>query len=283
MDITSVSDFLAKCFSGPHYKRKKAAVFYHGTSEIFPRETRHIPSLYYPPNEFYKNEERIFYEILSIFPDETRPQRTTIEKLILMKHYNIPTRIMDISKNALISLFFACFADKGQEKSMEKDGIVSVYTVPEEDISFCDSDSVTILANIAKRQESFKCDITMPLKEFNSQGPIQQLLNDIRQDKAGFAPEIDPHTINSVLCLRPSMNNPRIIRQDGYFFLFGIKGEKKNCADMPPEWIGEPIIIPAKYKKSILKELDAMGINEGFVYPDFDHVNNVLRRRYGIQ
>jgi hypothetical protein len=76
------------------------------------------------------------------------------------------------------------------------------------------------------------------------------------------------------------MNNPRIVRQDGYFFLFGVDGEKKNCAQLPQKWIKTPIVIPAKYKGAILEELDTMNINEAFVYPDFEHVNNVIRRRY---
>jgi hypothetical protein len=76
------------------------------------------------------------------------------------------------------------------------------------------------------------------------------------------------------------MNNPRIIRQDGYFFLFGIQGEKKNPATLPQEWIQSPLTVPARYKKAILAELDALNINEGYMYPDFQHVNEVLRKRY---
>jgi hypothetical protein len=76
------------------------------------------------------------------------------------------------------------------------------------------------------------------------------------------------------------MNNPRIIRQDGYFFLFGVDGEKKNCAKLPQGWIKTSMIIPQKYKKPILNELDTMNINEGFVYPDFEHINHVIRHRY---
>jgi hypothetical protein len=77
------------------------------------------------------------------------------------------------------------------------------------------------------------------------------------------------------------MNNPRIVRQQGYFFLFGIDGKKEKCAKLKNDWIKDPIVIPADCKKPILKELEWMGYNEGFFYPDFEHVNNVLRTRYG--
>jgi hypothetical protein len=274
--IQSVSRCINTCHQ---FSRKEDHVlFYRGVNEIF--GTAHIPSLYYPPHEFYKNEDKILGEAISIFPDELLAQKTMVEKLIMMQHYNLPTRILDISKNVLVPLFFSCFADKGQDASKTKDGIVYVYEVPEYEISFCDSDTVTILANIAKRPAPFKIKSFTDWKDFNEQGEIKQLLHEIRQEKPDFEAHIDTTEINSVVCLRPRMNNPRIIRQDGHFFLFGVDGEKKNCARLPQKWIKDEMVIPAKYKEEILNELDAMNINEAFVYPDFEHVNNVIRRRY---
>jgi hypothetical protein len=107
------------------------------------------------------------------------------------------------------------------------------------------------------------------------------LVYDIQEEKPHFHPLILPEDLSSVVCLRPRMNNPRIIRQDGYFFIFGINGEKKHCAKMKADWIKDPIVIPAKHKKTILEELDKMDYNEGFFYPDFEHASGVIRRRYG--
>jgi hypothetical protein len=259
--------------------QKGRVLFYRGVNEIFP--SPHIPSLYYPPDNFYENEDKILNETISIFPDELLAQKTTVEKLILIQHYGFPTRIINISKNVLVALFFACFADKGQDASRGKDGIIYVYEVAENTISFCDSDTVSILANIAKRPAPFKISPCSNWREFNEQPEIKQLGHEIRQEKSDFDLHIDGfHAINSVVCLRPRMNNPRIIRQDGCFFLFGVNGEKKNCSKLPQEWIKTSIIIPAKYKERILDELDSMNINEGFVYPDFEHINNAIRRRY---
>jgi hypothetical protein len=283
MEITSISGFMEKCFGNSLLKKDSVTVFYRGVNEIFPRETRHIPSLYYPPNRFYEHEDTIFKEAISIFPDELLAQHLTIEKLFLMQHYNFPTRILDMSKNPLVSLFFACFADKGQQASLEKDGIICVYAVPTADIKFSDSDTVSILANLCKRSNTFsvKNIVHLDRDNFNKEEEVLYLVYDIQEEKPQFHPLVQPKDINSVVCLRPRMNNPRIIRQDGYFFLFGIDGEKKNCAKMPSDWIKDPIIIPSRYKESILEELDKMDFNEGFFYPDFEHVNNVIRRRYG--
>jgi hypothetical protein len=291
MEIKSVSDFMARCFANPLLKKDGVSVFYRGVNKIYPAETRHIPGLYYPPNRFYEHEDEIFRETVSIFPDELLAQKLTVEKLFLMQHYRFPTRLLDISKNPLVDLFFACFADKGKEASFKDDGVVYVYAVPTKEIKFADSDAVSILANLCKRPHNgFVIDKKYNIKRdateeerlaFNKEEAIQYLVYDIQEEKPHFHPLVQPKTIGSVVCLRPRMNNPRIIRQDGYFFLFGVNGDKEHCAKMNADWIKDPIIIPAKYKKPILEELGKMDLDEGFFYPDFEHVSEVICRRYG--
>jgi hypothetical protein len=290
MAVESISGYLEKCFANPLLKKDGVTVFYRGVNRQFSKETRHIPGLYYPPNTFYEKEDVIFREVVSIFPEEMLAQHLTIEKLFIMQHYSFPTRILDMSKNPLVSLFFACFAYKGQEASLNEDGVVYVYAVPEEKIKFSDSDTVSVLANLCKRPNTFSIDKKYNIKgeatedtrrAFNKEEEILYLVYDIQEEKPHFHPLIQPSDINTVVCLRPRLNNPRIIRQDGYFFLFGIKGKKKNCAELPSDWIKTPIIIPAKYKKSILAELDKMDFNESFFFPDFEHANSVIRKRYG--
>jgi len=177
----------------------------------------------------------IFNETVSLFPDEMSAQKLTVEKLILMQHFRFPTRIMDISKNPLIGLFFSCFADRGQEKSLEKDGIVYVYAVSNYAISYCDSDTVTILVNLCKlTNEEKRIDSSLSDRAFNEQPTIKRLLHCIRQDKPDFASHIDPGETDGVVCLRPRMNNPRIIKQDGYFFLVRFQGQKRNLFQITP-------------------------------------------------
>jgi hypothetical protein len=254
-------------------------VFYRGVNRIF-RENPHTPSLYYPPNRFWEHEDTIFKEVISVFPEEMRRQALTVEKLFVMRHYGFPTRILDISVNPLVDLFFACFADKGDEASLEKDGIVYTYAVPTDEIKFSDGDTVAFLANICKLSSTGKHS----LNKKDNEDALAYLAYEVKQERNGFAAEYlswDADGLNQVVCLRPRMNNPRIIRQQGFFFLFGIKDEKKNCAKMPDEWIKGSIIIPASSKETILRELASMGYDEGFFYPDYEHFNNVIRRRYG--
>jgi hypothetical protein len=278
--INSTPDFLETCFKRSPADKDRIRVFYRGSNHRICTNTPHIPGIYYHEN-YIKNESAIFNEVISVFPQEMLAQKLTVEKLILMQHYRFPTRILDISRNPLIALFFACFDDAGQDYS-NQDGIVNVYAVPEDDIKCCDSDTVTVLANLCRMTDDFSISDLSVLSTgaFNKNWQIQDLLHRIQEDSPGYLPVIKKETFEEVVCLRPRMNNPRIIMQEGCFFLFGIRGQKTKCAVLPEKWIEAPLTIPANAKSRILKELGAMGLNEGFVYPDFEHVSHVIKGRY---
>jgi hypothetical protein len=278
MEATSVPDFLSKCLKNAPPDKEGVSVFYRGINMIPPKGKEHLPSLYHAKGNLYEHEDDIFNEIISVFPEQMLAQKLTVEKLFLMRHYGFPTRLLDISKNPLVDLFFACFADKGCENTKNKDGVVYIYGFPTDDIKYSDSDTVTMLANI--------CKISSKKFREDYEKASGALVFEIQQERIGFHKEImeeenkKNNVLDKVVCVRPRMNNPRIIRQDGCFFLFGIKDEKANCAKMPQGWIKDKIIIPWQCKENILADLDTMNNNESFFYHDFEHLNDVIRRRY---
>jgi hypothetical protein len=281
-EITSIEEFIERCFL---YKENDLAghtLFFRGVNRIYPVETRHVPSIYYPAYHYIENEDIIFKDVLAQFPDEMLRQETAVEKLILMQHVGFPTRLMDISKNPLISLFFACYAEYNSDPSFNNDGVVYVFLVPNPDIAYCDSNTVSIIANLAKCPYSFSTRDTrsMSTAEFNNTDHILRLLDEIRGEKPWFRPRIKPADINTAICLHPRMNNARIVRQDGHFFVFGIDEEKGRCAKLNPNWERTPIVISKDAKKRILKQLDRLNIDEEFVYPDYAHSSLYHQRQY---
>jgi hypothetical protein len=282
MEISSVSDFIAKCLSYNTRKYNTAGdrvLFFRGSF----REYKTIqPSIYYSENRI-KNEHRIYREIIAEYSQEMVSYKTTIEKQILMQHYEIPSRVLDISKNPLVSLFFACYAQEGFVDA-KQDGIVQVFSVPRKEIKYCDSDSVCLIANLCKRPGPYNIQpyLNLDKEAFNEVEEIQYLVHDARDDKSYLQNLVDPKTLGEVLCLYPAMNNPRIIRQDGYFFLFGIDGEKTKPAKINPDWIGEKLRIPYSRKEPILKELEMLNINEAFLYADLKHLSNHILKRYPV-
>jgi hypothetical protein len=279
MEIKGVTKFIERCFSyndRNDSNSKDNVLFFRG------EHTEHkelLPSIYQPKYDI-NDEDTIFKEIVAAFPEGMLAQRTTVEKLILMQHMDFPTRILDTSKNPLVGLFFSCYRKEKIER--ETDGRVYVFSVPKKEIKFCDSDAVCIVSNICKRPAEFSIKNIAHLgrDEFNEEEEIQYLIHEAREDKPYFQNLALPEDINSVICLHPSMNNPRIIRQDGYFFLIGIDGEKKKHAKINENWIIDKIKIPREAKPQIMKELDSLNINETFLFPDYEHFAKIILDRY---
>lgn len=118
-------------------------------------------------------------------------------------------------------------------------GRLLFFRVPNNDIKYYDSDTVSILANISKRPSSFDIEEikTMDIEEFNKQEEIGYLIHEIKEEKSYFQPIINPKDIERVVAVKVKQSNSRIIKQSGAFFIFGINGVKSQPAIIPNEWI----------------------------------------------
>lgn len=68
------------------------------------------------------NDERNMIEMAKFkLPDVFRNDQTPLELLALLQHHGIPTRLLDVTENALVALYFACCSN------YEKDGEVIVF------------------------------------------------------------------------------------------------------------------------------------------------------------
>lgn len=237
------------------------------------------PSIYRDP-KWIEDEHRIFREIVMKCPNDFSGAKTTFEKLVKMQHYSLPTRLLDLTSNPLVALFFAA------NQYPDKDGKVLIFKVPMNEIKYYDSDTVSILANLAKRPKDFDIEKIRDLEEnsFNQEEHIKYLLHEIKEEKPYFEPVIDKKDIESVVCVKPKLDNPRIIRQDGAFFIFGINGKKTIPAKIPDDYLvtdesSQLIIKEQKGKEKILTQLARLGINEATMFPEIDSVSKYIKEK----
>jgi hypothetical protein len=268
---SSGSDYL-KCFRGQRDS------FWSNVAGIFRPDLK----------ELLKNEKRAVRDLISVQPHEFASDETMFDRLVRMQHFGLPTRLLDVSLNALVALYFA--ADPGPDGELS-DGMVTAFAIPLEREKYYDSDSVSCLANLAnmtfeekdeiyRLRESLKGDISSArnIKKFNESGVIKRLHQFIRSEKPYFLPIIDPLDLFKPYYVHPKMSNRRILAQSGAFILYGISPPK---AMFFPYLIEETqFVVPQDEKRRIREDLDNLGINESTLFPEIDKAATWIKNDY---
>lgn len=223
------------------------------------------------------NEARMLKELIVRCPNDFDDSSSTFQTLVKMQHYGLPTRLLDITSNPLVALYFACTRHEGDHEDGEV--IVTSFDI-EREVKYYDSDTVSIISNLSRRPIDFEFPLVKDADGFNENKSIRLLLHDIRQDRPYFAPEIVPSDLGRVICVKPKLDNPRIIRQDGAFLLFGINGDKTRPAKLEEKLVVARIKINKEKKKELAMQLEALGISKATLFPEIEQVATHLKAAY---
>ncbi|WP_338952880.1 FRG domain-containing protein [Fusobacterium nucleatum] len=293
-DIRSVSDYLRavetilsnyyicgdfspiKRFENLFYLRENKlksiileGVFFRGQSEEFEfiipsifRDTKHI-----------ENEHELIKEAEISYPLEIQKMKYQFDKLALMQHYGLPTRILDITTNALVALYFAVSENK------DKDGVVYLFNKKTNKKEVLTSKSIpvitkTVLANLTYK-EKLLLDLTFRkienkeilLSSFRKVNyrilPIIEKIYDTIKMDIGFVPtNIKISDFYGLNFVTPLEVDERIIRQNAMFMIFGLDGiynshkEGLKQLKVNNELIKKREILESYYKKKTKEEYD---------------------------
>jgi hypothetical protein len=281
--ITTVKGFIGKVFTLD--QKDGYEVFYRGHSSK--KKYKLEPSLSRKDedgNYLYKDNEHILYrELLVSNSADFQSDVYTLDSLVRMQHYSLPTRLLDITSNPLMALYFAC------KTSLDEDGEVVVFSMKRKDVKYFDSDVASCIANLARlpKTEKDKIDfdfdfdelrsgIDFEINRFNEQSSVRRLLHLIREEKPFFESEIIPNDLRKIVCVKGKRSNDRITFQSGAFLLYGLDAvfDEKGTPDI------EISRITITNKNSILKELDLLNINESTVFPYIENSARYVANKF---
>lgn len=384
--INSVSEFIEKIV---HLgKQEGTEIFYRGHAD---KNWELLPSIFRTPNGVEK-EHLLFRDMVAHEPQSFSECKSALDYLVQMQHYGLPTRLLDMTTNPLVALYFACqsvgdvnagisagmqiagehvlgiilndprardftrkeanlmiriaymagalagassatalhaaggalaalldepmtdssvlnvalfvadsSAKLGAEegvKARAKDGVIYLFTAPENRVKHYDSDAVSVLTNLAKCKISEQCSASTPsVEDFNKQPDIARLCEQIKVEKPHFLPSIQPDTLSSLFFVKAKNENQRITNQMGAFLVFGLglnlRKEGDNAegkayltkgvhAEIPSEWIKRKFVVPKEKKTKLLEELAHLGITESYIYPGIEQYAKELKKKYKL-
>lgn len=235
-------------------------------------------------------ENQILSELLVEAPNEFGSDRSMFDKLVRAQHYSLPTRLLDVTLNPLVALYFAC---EGND-NIKNSGRVQIFDFTKKRVKFADSDTISIICNLSRlsdlerikiKEEFNKHEKLTPwsddeLNIFRNTDEIQRLMQFVRAEKPYFLDKVEPIDLFRYFFVYPSKNNRRVIAQSGAFIAAGLL--EYNAPENSAGIDLKTITIPAESKIDIIKQLDTLNINSRTMFPEIEFTSNYIKKKWSL-
>lgn len=274
ININSFSDYFTQLKNIQKTLREDEILCYRGASNIV---NSAMPGVVW---ETHGKESEAYHSLLLEYPEEFDNKTDHLGTLAKMQHYGLHTRLLDVSGNILVSLYFAA------NSNPNIDGYVEVFRVKKTEILTHNSDKALMLSCLPcfddKTQNEIKkfCEHNKgKIDESKIKGneAMVRFLHEVRGEYPAFeCAIIGEHLLNSYF-VRANKNNQRMKVQDGYFIIHGL--DKSRSERMIENHRVMKLIIKSNAKEEIMSDLRMMGIHDDTIYPDLERTALFLRSK----
>lgn len=201
-------------------------------------------------SSYLDREVEIVRSIQNRYPEKISSCFDELDVLTLLQHYGAKTRLLDITPNSLVALYFA-LALSLDSRGNQQDGVVYAFSVCTKKVraSLSNRDKLCALAD----PELYRAKT---LKVANRRRKCNLKVND-------FRPTL----------VMPRFLSERQVAQNGYFFLFPNHVTRSGNICRKPAKIKDclicKILVPAEAKEEIRSQLDWLfGMQKHRLFPD---------------
>lgn len=232
-----------------------------------------------------EKEDIMYQEILVRCAQNFVHCQTHLDYLVEMQHYGLPTRLLDVTENPLVALYFACCTNQNRLGE-----VLVLHTKPEM-VKYAKSDTVAFLAALPTLNHGEQTRLFQLCKNhIHEENDAEykklagKLAAEVKSRNPAFEPRIKKADLLSHVFVTPLRNNQRIMKQEGSFLICGLGEEEEKGSSMDnmrcQDREGKKRVFVIKNKEKILKELDMLSINRASLFPEIDDVAEYIREKY---
>lgn len=297
--IASIEDLLNGCREFKETHKDELVLYFRGESGQWDLKPSVMRSTTEEESTLRSVEGEMLNELMTRQPEAFSGLESALSQWVLAQHHGLRTRLLDITRNPLVALFYAC-EDEGDSN---EDGRLHVFGVPRPLIKSFISDTVSVIANLAKLARDEQ-NLLMGKTEDDTRDDIfpsdpktglvgdqlyerakDRLYYTIRQERPNFREHIDVRDLYRVFVVEPQQMFERIKAQSGAFLIsaFHERFEQEEVLKWNkniPIYLHYVLSVSCDKKDALIEDLRLLNVTRETLFPSIDETARAITQQY---